>query len=149
VEDLRHLLEQQQHKKLILVGHSLGCALIPFLYPYFRFRVNYVVLISAKAELSEKDLKNIRTIRTMPDVIFNLVRYFDRWGGLYSPSVNRMLTAHADEPLRKKQLKWNKTSRTFVYKRMLLGLVLPTKVDYEKIVCPILLLHGEEVCLVY
>ncbi|CAG8778687.1 12626_t:CDS:2, partial [Racocetra persica] len=61
-----------------------------------------------------------------------------------SHSVNRMLHKDANVGLRTKQLKWNKQSKTFVWKRMLGGFKWISREDIRGIQCPLLLIAGQE-----
>ncbi|CAG8574806.1 27004_t:CDS:10 [Dentiscutata erythropus] len=111
----------------------------------FKNTVKAMTFISVKAEISEKELSQRKTIQSCPDIFFDVFRVlFDRRGGINSSSVDRMLHKDASVGLRTKQLKWNKQSKTFVWKRMLSGFKWITRDDIYNIQCPLLLLSGQE-----
>lgn len=101
-----------------------------------------MTFISVKAKISESEIAKQKSI---PDFFFDILRVMDRRGGIYSQSVNRMLHKDADVLLRKKQLEWNKQSKTFVWKNMLAGAKWITRENISSIECPLLLLSGQEV----
>ncbi|CAG8438712.1 2399_t:CDS:2 [Scutellospora calospora] len=145
VDDLEELLKRYPSETLAFICHSYGCCLGAFLYQRFKNTVKSMTFISVKAEISEKELSQRKTIQSCPDIFFDIFRVmFDRRGGINSKSVNRMLHKDASVGLRTKQLQWNKQSRTFVWKRMLSGLKWITCDDIREIQCPLLLISGQE-----
>lgn len=116
---------------VILVGHSMGCSLAALLgsktSPYSDLLSEHVLGLIAicprATPLTEKERKGIATITSIPSPIFDLMRRFDRRGGTKSQSVIRMTGEDADEETKKLQLRFNKQSRTAVWRRMTLGMV--------------------------
>lgn len=103
-----------------------------------------LVLISPKSKISQKEKKGVDKLLRIPNFIFELLRYWDRSGGLYSTSVNRGLHITASQELRKRQLRWNIQNDTPTLKRTLSQVQWATQNDYEKIHCPTLLIAGQE-----
>ncbi|CAG8697506.1 9065_t:CDS:10 [Cetraspora pellucida] len=135
---------------MVFICHSYGCCLGTFLYQRFKNTVKAMTFISVKADISDKELKQRKTIQSYPDVFFDVFRVlFDRRGGINSYSVNRMLHKDASVGLRTKQLKWNKQSKTFVWKRMLGGFKWITRDDIRMIQCPLLLIAGQECDMIH
>lgn len=102
-------------------------------------------MIGPKALVTPHEMNGKRKLAKTPDWAIDFARKLDRWGGIHSKSVNRLLHASAGDDLRRKQLRWNKESTTFVLRRLLLGVQYPTPDDFRKIQCPILLMVGEDV----
>lgn len=145
VDDLEELLKLYPSETMVFICHSYGCCLGTFLYQRFKNIVKAMTFISVKAEISEKELSQRKTIQSYPDIFFDVFRVlFDRRGGINSSSVNRILHKDASDGLRSKQLKWNKQSKTFVWKRMLSGFKWITRDDIYDIQCPLLLISGQE-----
>ncbi|CAG8668471.1 5785_t:CDS:2, partial [Racocetra fulgida] len=146
VDDLEELLKLYPSETMVFVCHSYGCCLGTFLYQRFKTTVKAMTFISVKADISEKELLQRKKIQSCPDIFFDAFRVlFDRRGGVNSHSVNRMLHKDANVGLRTKQLKWNKQSKTFVWKRMLGGFKWISRDDIRGIQCPLLLIAGQEV----
>ncbi|KAG0327258.1 hypothetical protein BGZ99_008019, partial [Dissophora globulifera] len=106
--------------------------------------IKAVIMIGPKAAMSEHDKKSRDQLARTPDWAVNLARKLDRMGGIQSKSVNRLLHASASDDLRRKQLRWNKASRTTVLRRLLTGVKFPTPEDFKRIQCPLLLMAGED-----
>ena len=104
-----------------------------------------MVIISANLELTEANEKNRKTVANLPNVIFEALRLIDRWGGTRSFSVKRMICPTSSEDVKRKQLMWNKQSRTPVFKRMLGGMVWLTQDEWKAVDCNLLMLNGSEV----
>lgn len=117
-----------------MIGHSYGCAVATYVAAS-SINITTLVLIAPKAQLDAKQQKGKQWIRYIPDWLFDRGRKADRRGGLYSKSVNRFLNPdqEIDNATRRKQLFWNLSSRTPVYKRYVYGVDLPTSDVYKKI----------------
>ncbi|KAF2018009.1 hypothetical protein BU24DRAFT_460989 [Aaosphaeria arxii CBS 175.79] len=115
---------------VVLVSHSMGCSLATLLAsttsPYGHLLNDHilgVVDVCPKiGPLNDKERKGIKTITNIPGPIFDLMRKYDRRGGINSHSVLRMTGPQADKETRKMQLRFNKQSRTAVWRRMSLGI---------------------------
>jgi pimeloyl-ACP methyl ester carboxylesterase/protein-tyrosine phosphatase len=126
IETYRAVDENQQ---VILVGHSMGCSLAALLAspssPHAQLLSEHVaglIAICPKADpLTPEEAKKIKGITSMPGFLFDLLRKWDRRGGINSASVLRMTGPDADEETRKLQLRFNKQSRTAVWQRMARG----------------------------
>ncbi|KAF9439221.1 hypothetical protein BGZ76_008588 [Entomortierella beljakovae] len=151
-EDIFTLLQRYKSDETVLICHSYGCAVGTHLYSRLEESrdeslensIKAVILIGPKAAMSRHEVESREKFKKTPDWAVNLARKVDRMGGTHSQSVNRLLHASAGEDLRRKQLRWNKASKTFVLRRLLSGVRLPTPDDYRRIRCPILLMAGED-----
>ncbi|CAG8311493.1 unnamed protein product [Penicillium nalgiovense] len=157
VEALSELLAEaiDQHRdresgqEVILVGHSLGCSLSALLAsstsPIGAKVKEYIlglVAVCPRAEPpSVEDTTKFRRALYVPDLIFDLWRRWDRRGGEQSASVMRMVGVAADMETRNLQVRFNKQSRTPVWRRMAWG-TLPT---YDNDGHPIGGLPGQQV----
>lgn len=103
-----------------------------------------LIAICPKATVSEKELKTIKTALALPEFVFNLFRIYDRRGGIVSNSVTRFVGSNATEKARKLQLRFNKESRTPVWRRMVSGIRLPTEEEWTSVKCPTYLLAASE-----
>ncbi|KAG0341388.1 hypothetical protein BG004_006045 [Podila humilis] len=145
VEDLVELLQQYQSDDTVLVCHSYGCAIGTMLSQRLKKdSVKGLVLICPKALITPHEQQSKAKLVRTPNWIVDLARKVDRMGGTHSQSVNRLLHASANEDLRRKQLQWNKESRTTVLKRLMAGVHYPTQQDFCKIECPLLIIVGED-----
>ncbi|KAH7120898.1 hypothetical protein B0J11DRAFT_507947 [Dendryphion nanum] len=115
---------------VILIGHSMGCSLAALLAskasPHAQLLSDHVlgfIAICPRADpLTDTERKGIKTITSIPAPIFDLMRKWDRRGGIDSKSVIRMTGQDADAETRKLQLRYNKGSRTSVWQRMAFGM---------------------------
>ncbi|KAJ5654402.1 hypothetical protein N7490_001405 [Penicillium lividum] len=139
VEALAELLavaiEQQRDpdQDVILVGHSLGCSLSALLASStspietsLREHIIGLVAVCPRASPpSPHETAIARRLLHIPGPIFDLWRCWDRRGGIQSASVMRMVGRDADAETRDLQVRFNKQSRTPVWRRMAWG-SLPT-----------------------
>lgn len=103
-----------------------------------------LVAICPKAVATEKEKKALATAISIPEVIFNVLRVYDRRGGPSSKSVTRFVGSNASKQVRKLQLRFNEQSRTPVWRRMVSGARLPTEEEWTMVGCPIYLLGAAE-----
>jgi len=145
VEDLVALLQRYRSDDTVLICHSYGCAIGALLYQRMPQSIKGIVMIGPKALVTPHEQESKTKLAKTPDWAVNLARKVDRIGGIHSQSVNRLVHSSASDDLRRKQLRWNKESKTFVLKRLMAGVHFPTQHDFCKIQCPLLLLAGEDV----
>lgn len=119
-----------ENQTVILVGHSMGCSLAALLAstcsPFSHLHSQHVsglVAICPQADPpSPKQVKQLRTMTSIPSVVFDLLRRWDRRGGINSKSVLRMAGPDADEATKERQLRYNQQSRSEVWQRMARGM---------------------------
>lgn len=134
---------------VILVGHSLGCSLSALLAsstsPIGKTLKEHILGLIAVCPRatppSPNEVTNFRRLLHVPGLIFDMWRMWDRRGGTESVSVQRMVGSDADIETRDLQVRFNKQSRTPVWRRMAWG-TLPT---YDNEAEPIGGLPGEKV----
>ncbi|KAI7882232.1 alpha/beta-hydrolase [Lichtheimia hyalospora FSU 10163] len=131
---LHKYAKKDDKQQIMVVGHSYGCAVATYVASS-SINITTLVLIAPKAQLDAKQQKGKQWIRYIPDWLFDRGRRADRRGGLYSKSVNRFLNPdeEIDQVTRRKQLFWNLSSRTPVYKRYVYGVDLPSSDVYKRI----------------
>ncbi|KAJ1927039.1 hypothetical protein IWQ60_003294 [Tieghemiomyces parasiticus] len=141
LDDLDEVINQHPGRRLVLIGHSYGSCLAVKLYPRVRDRVAGMVLIAA-GDVTHSP--HVTRLLRAPEVIIDLFRMLDRYGGTESTSVRRMIyTAGASSALLDQQLYWNESSRTSVFRRTMLGMDWLHTEDLRAVACPLLLLPGE------
>ncbi|KAG0188363.1 hypothetical protein DFQ28_004939 [Apophysomyces sp. BC1034] len=140
------LLNRYKYPSTVIIAHSYGCSIATCVaaIPQIQKSLKALVLISPKAHIDETQERSQRKIRWVPDWLFECARTVDRKGGLYSKSVERFLTRETSDNLRRKQLKWNLSSRTSVYKRFVYGASFPPLEVYQKIKVGVLMIGGSE-----
>ncbi|KAJ5834861.1 hypothetical protein N7447_000887 [Penicillium robsamsonii] len=171
VEALSELLAEaiDQHRdreagqEIILVGHSLGCSLSALLASSVssvgvkvkEHIVGLVAVCPRASPPSTEDTTKFRRALYVPNPLFDLWRRWDRRGGEQSASVMRMVGVAADAETRNLQLRFNKQSRTPVWRRMAWGTLptydngghaiggLPGQEVWAGIRMPVLLVAGE------
>ncbi|KAJ1657456.1 hypothetical protein IWQ61_003147 [Dispira simplex] len=140
LQDLRSVLMRYGDYKLVIIGHSYGNCLATKLYPLVRDRVAGMVFV-APGDVTYAP--HVTRLLQLPNWGVNLLRLLDRYGGINSTSVRRMLSPSASRDLKEQQLYWNEQSRTDVFRRVMLGMDWICQDDLKALTCPLLLLPGE------
>lgn len=117
-------------QQVVLIGHSMGCSLAAMLASssspcahLMSARVSGLIAICPKADPpTEKQTRQLRKAAAIPALLFDLIRRWDRRGGLNSDSVTRMAGLEADEETKRLQLRYNRQSKSKVWQRMALGM---------------------------
>ncbi|EXJ59971.1 hypothetical protein A1O7_04119 [Cladophialophora yegresii CBS 114405] len=155
---IREICEEHGHKKVLFIGHSMGCSIAALLAtdPSFPLEVVGFVGICPKATPpSPSESASAMRFLSLPDPVLNVLRMLDRRGGVNSKSVERMAGKAAGVDLRRLQLAYNKSFKTPVWKRSALGCLpvydsvgkaiggLPGREVWARIRVPLLLVAGE------
>ncbi|KAF5019597.1 hypothetical protein F66182_8383 [Fusarium sp. NRRL 66182] len=133
VELLEMIIEEHRDKdagqRVVLIGHSMGTAIsaqlantkLPHTTPLAEYVVGLVAICPVSNPPSESTTTWARRAMWIPGWLFDLWRAWDGWGGPESPSVRRFVGEGADEATRRLQYRFNKQSRTPVWRRMANG----------------------------
>lgn len=154
--------DRDADQKIVLIGHSMGCSLAALLAsstsPYAHLIAEHVsglIAICPKSDPpTENQTRHLRKAAAVPGFLFDLVRRWDRMGGLNSTSVTRMTGPDAEEETKKLQLRFNRQSRTKVWQRMAKGMCpdystgtpkggLPGREVWAGLTMPVFLAAGE------
>ncbi|KAL4961325.1 RNA 5'-triphosphatase domain-containing protein [Aspergillus stella-maris] len=154
--------DQEAGQKVVLIAHSLGCSLSamltsstsPLRHDLRNHILGLVAICPRASPPSPKEASSIRRLLYIPGPIFDLWRQWDRRGGLHSNSVNRMVGTAADIETRGLQLRYNRQSKTPVWRRMAWGTLpsytngkqnggLPSEAVWAGVQIPVLLVSGE------
>ncbi|EAW23404.1 RNA 5'-triphosphatase domain-containing protein [Aspergillus fischeri NRRL 181] len=125
--------DREAGQKVVLIGHSMGCSLSALLASSassigseLKEHILGLVAICPRASPpTPNEVASYRRLLRIPESIFDMWRYWDRRGGLHSASVNRLVGTDADPDTRELQVRYNKQSKTPVWRRMAWG-TLPT-----------------------
>ena len=147
---------------VILIAHSLGCSLSALLTSSqssigvgLREHILGLIAVCPRASPPSRDeAARIRRLLHVPGPIFNLFRYWDRRGGPDSASVARLVGTDADSDTKDLQIRFNKQSKTPVWRRMAWGTLptyahnepiggMPGKDIWAAVQTPVLLVAGE------
>ncbi|KAK9488003.1 Alpha/Beta hydrolase protein [Lipomyces starkeyi] len=138
-------------REVILVGHSLGTAMACYLAisSDMKSRCKGLVAICPPVPLSQSALRAQKFTSYIPPMIFDLFRYYDRQGGLHSPSVERMMgsfdvASAIEEKIRRRQLRWNLQVRTPVWLAMAGGARVPMFAEWNSLTVPVCLIGAEQ-----
>ncbi|KAI5293134.1 hypothetical protein KEM52_005801 [Ascosphaera acerosa] len=162
------------NQKIVLIGHSLGSAISamlaspkaatgmrssaePELVTTLREQVaGLIAICPPAAPPPPQAVARFRQLLRIPSCIFDLWRKWDQRGGIASASITRFVGAQAPFKTRRLQLRFNRQSRTPVFRRMAWGALPVNVVDGEQpragvpdervwaaIQAPILLVGGE------
>ncbi|KAF4982649.1 hypothetical protein FZEAL_1756 [Fusarium zealandicum] len=126
IEDYR---DKDAGQRVVLIGHSMGTALsaqlantkLPHTTSLVEYVVGLVAICPVSGPPSESTTTWARRAMWIPGWLFDLWRTWDGWGGPESPSVKRFVGEGADEATRALQYRFNKQSRTPVWRRMANG----------------------------
>ncbi|KAH6994145.1 Alpha/Beta hydrolase protein [Fusarium venenatum] len=150
-------------QRVVLIGHSMGTALsarlanteLPHTTDLAHHVVGLVAICPVANPPNESLTKWAKRAMWIPGWLFNLWRAWDGWGGPESASVKRFVGQGADEATRKLQYRFNKQSRTPVWRRMANGALpvykdgkptggLPTLDTWAALDIPVFLIAGEK-----
>lgn len=115
---------------VVLIGHSLGCSLSaliasstsPIKEDNLKKHILGLIAVCPRASPpSARETTLFRRLLRVPGPIFDIWRYWDRRGGPHSASVARFVGADADPYTRDLQVRYNKQSKTPVWRRMAWG----------------------------
>lgn len=130
-----------EHKKIILVGHSMGTHLLIKVAKQFELRVEGLVLLSPPALHNDLDVVQPShgvfgkmALFTYFPFLFNLFRIWDRLEGLDSLSVLRQLTKRSSVYQKVRQFRWNLDVSTPIVLRYVSGF---SKATYSELVTAI------------
>ncbi|KAF6831945.1 dual specificity phosphatase catalytic domain protein [Colletotrichum plurivorum] len=136
VELLEVIIDEYRQKEpdrnVVLVGHSMGTALCAQLAsrstPHKTELQRHIVGLVAICPIGKppSEIQVLKMLLCLPGWLFDLYRAYDTWGGLHSASVSRFVGSQADDESRRLQLRFNKQSRTPVFRRMAWGFLIPT-----------------------
>ncbi|KAL2871097.1 RNA 5'-triphosphatase domain-containing protein [Aspergillus lucknowensis] len=132
-ELLATAIDQHRDKEagqgVVLIAHSLGCSLSAMLVSStsslkhdLKERIlGFVAVCPRASPPSPKEVSSYRRLLNAPGPLFDLWRHWDRRGGLNSSSVTRLVGLDADNDTRHLQIRYNKQSKTPVWRRMAWG----------------------------
>ncbi|KAK2768413.1 hypothetical protein FQN54_000268 [Arachnomyces sp. PD_36] len=155
--------DKETGQQVVLIGHSLGCSIStllassksPLAADLQKHIVGFVAICPKASPPSAKQVPTFRKLLYIPSPIFDLWRTWDRRGGINSPSVGRFVGKDADVETKELQVRFNKQSKTPVWRRMAWGTLpkydqasqpvggMPGEEMWEGIHLPILLVAGE------
>ncbi|CAI6337863.1 unnamed protein product [Periconia digitata] len=154
--------DRERGQQVVLVGHSMGCSIAALLAsdtsPYadlLSANVAGLVAVCPQAQPPFPDkMHALMRITSLPPLIFDIFRRWDRRGGSNSKSVLRMTGKEADDETRRLQLRFNRQSRTPTWMRMARGMLpdmssglpkggLPGKEVWGGLSIPLFLIAGE------
>lgn len=118
--------DSEREQGVVLIAHSMGSALAARLAnpygPHGQVSPHVLGVVGlCPVPGDPKDVKGLKRLLWIPNWAFNLYRRWDQWGGPYSASVTRFLGPDADLPSRELQYRFNRQSRTPVFRRMAWG----------------------------
>ena len=150
-------------QRVVLIGHSMGTALSARLAnaklsrssTISQYVVGLVAICPVAEPFNERHTELARRALWIPDWLLNLWRAWDGWGGSESASVKRFVGESADEATRKLQYRFNRQSRTPVWRRMANGALpvyndglptggIPTLDTWAGLDIPVFLIAGEK-----
>ncbi|KAJ5629203.1 hypothetical protein N7528_002860 [Penicillium herquei] len=132
--------QRDPDQKVVLIGHSMGCSMSALVASStspigknLKEHILGLIAVCPKASPpSPEQTKLASRLLHVPGAIFDLWRLWDRRGGTQSTSVSRMVGSDADVETRGLQVRYNKQSKTPVWRRMSWG-CLPTYKGTEAI----------------
>ncbi|KAH7144487.1 hypothetical protein B0J13DRAFT_585203 [Dactylonectria estremocensis] len=160
IEDYR---DKDAGQRIVLIGHSMGTALsatlanpnVPHATPLAQYVVGLVAICPVSSPPSEAMTTWARRAMWIPGWLFSLWRAWDGRGGPESASVKRFVGEGSDEAARLLQYRFNKQSRTPVWRRMANGALpvykngkpiggIPTIDVWAGLDIPVYLIAGEK-----
>ncbi|RBQ72630.1 hypothetical protein FVER53590_10337 [Fusarium verticillioides] len=126
IEDYR---DKDAGQRVVLIGHSMGTGLaaklantqVEHTTSLAEYVVGLVAICPVSSPPDESKTWWARVGLWAPEWMFDLWRVWNGWGGHNSTSVRRFVGKDADEATRKLQYRFNRQSRTPVFRRMANG----------------------------
>lgn len=137
---------------IVFIGHSMGCSLsalaaVKYISPPGRGPdvLGLIGVCPRAGPYSKQQQTAYKRLLFIPTSIFDVYRAFDRRKGLESPSITQFVGKEADTALRLMQMRFNRQSRTPVFRRMAWGFVnaIPGAETWSKLKVPVFLAAGE------
>lgn len=118
--------DKEAGQGVVLIGHSMGCALSVRLASPGSSRLaehvaGFIAICPPAGPPTEEEVKLFRRLLWVPAPVFDLWRAWDAWGGAESASVKRFVGAEADPESKRSQFRFNRQSRTPTWRRMASG----------------------------
>lgn len=147
--------DAENNQRVVLIGHSMGCSINTLqgsstspLAHLLRGVVAGMVAICPRATpLTDNEAKSVHLMTSIPIPLFDILRSWDRRGGLSSSSVSRVVGKGADDETRKLQLKYNEQSESGPFLRIIRGTTgprgMPGKDIWSGIQVPLFLVTGD------
>ncbi|KAK3676644.1 hypothetical protein LTR78_003419 [Recurvomyces mirabilis] len=153
--------DAESNQQVILIGHSMGCSIAALLASSTsplreRLKCEYVIGLIAlnprAGPFIAKEARAVSRLKHLPVAAFDLIRMWDRLGGVDSSSITRMVGEGADAETRKLQQSFNEQSRSPVVLRFVAGMLpgaagsevgLPGEKVWSGIKVPLFLVAGE------
>lgn len=130
VELLAEIIDTYRDKEarqgVVLIGHSMGCSLSARLAAPGSSKIadhvmGLVAICPPAGPPTEAQVNTFRKLLWIPTPIFDLWRKWDARGGPESASVKRFVGSEADLESKRSQFRFNRQSRTPVWRRMAWG----------------------------
>ena len=128
---VREHCEEGGRRGVVFVGHSMGCSLATLMATmYFDpsnaqgIEVLGIIAICPQAEpyFGKKRVLYTAALQ-IPDALFNILRAMDQRKGLHSASISQFAGKGSDDNLRLIQMRFNRQSRTPVFRRIAWGAI--------------------------
>lgn len=118
--------DKEARQGVVLVGHSMGCSLsarlaCPGSSKIAEHVMGLVAICPPSGPPTEAQVNTFRKLLWIPTPIFDLWRTWDARGGPESASVKRFVGSEADLDSKRSQFRFNRQSRTPVWRRMAWG----------------------------
>ncbi|KAK4542887.1 hypothetical protein LTR36_006076 [Oleoguttula mirabilis] len=133
--------DRENNQQVVLIGHSMGCSITALLASSASpLQADYIIgmiAICPRANApSPKEIAAVDRLRWVPAPLFDVMRFFDRRGGLSSPSVTRVVGHGADVETRRLQQNFNKQSKSAVVLRFVTAALPARNASAEKTAVP-------------
>lgn len=153
--------DSESNQGVVLIGHSMGCSISVLLsssssplrqHLNASYIIGFVAICPRAGEPSEQEIAMVKRLRWLPPWLFDILRMFDRRGGLNSRSITRVVGDSADRETRKLQQNFNEQSKSSVFLRIITSTLpspdnpsagWPGKDIWSGVEVPIFLIAGE------
>lgn len=155
---IQDICKQYGHSQVVFIGHSMGGSLAAMLATNtdFHLAVAGIIAICPKGSPPPRSqTTQARRFLSLPDAVLDTFRWFDRRGAEDSTSVRRFVGPGATAEDKRRQLRFNESFVTPVWKRSTIGLLphydaagqahggFPGRETWSKLRTPIFLVGGE------
>jgi len=109
------------------------------LRPHIKPLLNGLILLATHSSLVEGG----RKLAQVPTWIIEIFRAIDRYGGINSKSVRRMVHSDASDHLKERQLGLAASNKMSTIKPLVLGMNWMEEAEWRQLAVPFMLIHGD------